>query len=50
MAYENPVLATPVLESLSLTPPSMEDAASEPVLDEIGNPLKDEKGGVIYGS
>lgn len=50
MAFEHPVLATPVLESTGLTPLSGEDAASEPVLDETGNPLKDEKGGVIYGS
>ncbi len=46
----NPTMATVILEPVYLSPPVLEDAAAQPVLDETGNPTRDEKGNIIYGT
>ena len=46
----NPTMSSLVLEPVYLTPPVLTDVASDPVLDETGNPIRDEKGGEIHGT
>jgi hypothetical protein len=46
----NPTMASPSLKPVYLTPPVLDEAASEPILDETGNPILDEKGNQIHGT
>ena len=46
----NPTMTSPILKPVYLAPPVLEDEASEPVLDETGNTVRDEKGNEIYGT
>jgi len=50
MSNFNPTMASPVLEPVYLSPPLFEDVAAETVLDETGNPVRDEKGNEIHGA
>ena len=42
-------MAQPILEPVYLTSPALVDADAEPVLDETGNPVRDEVGEIVYG-
>lgn len=46
----DPAMRTLILEPVYLSPEVMEDAGAEPVLDDTGNPIRDEKGNVIHGA
>lgn len=50
MSNVNPTMASVVLEQIRLTPPVLQDAAAEALLDETGNPILDEKGNAIHGT
>jgi hypothetical protein len=45
----DPTMREIIMEPLYLAPVSLEEINSEPILDETGNPLRDEVGLVIYG-
>ena len=45
----NPTMIVPVLEPTRLASVTLETAGADPLLDEQGNPILDENGGIIYG-
>jgi len=48
MSNFNPAMTSVILKPVYLSPPTVEAAAAEPVLDETGNPVRDEQGLPIY--
>lgn len=46
---ENIVIRQIILEPVYLSPVDLIPADAQPVLDETGNPIRDENGLVIYG-
>ncbi|MDX9819492.1 MAG: hypothetical protein RBT16_11300 [Desulfococcus multivorans] len=46
----NPAMRMPILETIPLTPPTLEAAGAEPLLDETGNGCADEEGSPMYGT
>ena len=46
----NPTMSSLVLEPIYLVLPILADPAADPILDETGNPVRDEKGDEIHGT